>query len=194
MSEDVFLPPLEWVRPVGLGTLGSNSYFEEPYTIRSPHRVHIGDDVRIGARALLSVVEQFKGTRYDAELTIGDGCDIGRDLFVACVGRVDIGRRVGMSARVFIGDTERASHDVDISVVDHTMREPSFVRIEDDVAIGVGAILLPGVTLGERSIVGAGSVVTRSVPPRCIVFGNPARIIRSYSEEAGRWVNGPPRS
>ena len=56
------------------------------------------------------------------------------------------------------------------------------VTIEDEVWIGYGAIVLPGVTVGRRSIVGAGAVVTRDVPPRSVVAGNPARVLRTLSE------------
>ncbi|MDR1690845.1 MAG: sugar O-acetyltransferase [Candidatus Methanoplasma sp.] len=54
------------------------------------------------------------------------------------------------------------------------------VRIEEDVWIGAGAVILPGVTVGARSIVGAGSVVTKDVPPDTVVAGNPARVLRSF--------------
>jgi acetyltransferase-like isoleucine patch superfamily enzyme len=55
------------------------------------------------------------------------------------------------------------------------------IRIERNVWIGFESCILPGVTLGEGSIVGARSVVTESVPPFTIVGGNPARVIRSFS-------------
>ncbi|RYY70023.1 MAG: sugar O-acetyltransferase, partial [Chitinophagaceae bacterium] len=51
--------------------------------------------------------------------------------------------------------------------------------IEDDVWIGAGAIILQGVTVGKKSIVGAGAVVTKDVPPGVVVAGNPARIIKT---------------
>lgn len=57
------------------------------------------------------------------------------------------------------------------------------VTIEDDVWIGGGAILLPGVTIGRGSTVGAGAVVTRSVPPMCVAVGNPCRVIRRLDTE-----------
>ena len=53
------------------------------------------------------------------------------------------------------------------------------IRIGEDVWIGAGAVILPGVTVGARSIIGAGSVVTKDVPPDTIVAGNPARALRS---------------
>ena len=52
------------------------------------------------------------------------------------------------------------------------------ITVEDNVWIGGGAILLPGVTIGHGSVVGAGSVVTRDVPPCCVAVGNPCRVIR----------------
>lgn len=53
------------------------------------------------------------------------------------------------------------------------------ISIEDDVWIGARAIILPGVTIAKGSIVGAGSVVTKSFPPYSVIAGNPARIVKS---------------
>lgn len=57
------------------------------------------------------------------------------------------------------------------------------VVIEDEVWIGFNALILPGVTVGAQSVVGAGAVVTKDVPLRSIVAGNPARVLRSLTEE-----------
>lgn len=195
MSDDIYLeqPPPVKVRPAGLGSLGSDSYIEEPFTIRSPHRVHIGSDVMIGARSLLSLVEEYNGKRHEPLLVVGDGTEIGRDFYVACVGEIHIGARVGISARVFIGDSARDYGDPAQEYVDMPIDDPAPVRIGDGVVIGIGALILPGVTVGERACVAGGSVVTRDVPPRCLVFGNPARIVRSWDQESEKWIAGPPR-
>lgn len=68
------------------------------------------------------------------------------------------------------------------------------VRIEDGVWIGGGAILLPGVTVGRNSVIGAGSVVNRSIPENCVAAGNPCRVIRRFDPEEtaeGRVAHGP---
>lgn len=52
------------------------------------------------------------------------------------------------------------------------------IKIEDNVWIGGGAIILPGVTIGRNSVIGAGSVVTRSIPADCVAVGNPCRVIK----------------
>jgi acetyltransferase-like isoleucine patch superfamily enzyme len=187
-------PAPVYARPAGLGSLGSDSYFIEPYKIRSPHRVHIGNNVGIGARSFLAVVEEYNGVRYDPILRIGDNTIISTDLFIGCSGSVEIGAKALIGARVYIGDAGRDyEKDPDVPGVDMDINEASPVRIGDGAFIGIGAYILSGVTVGERAGIAPGAVVTRDVPPRCAVFGNPARIIRSYDEEAGEWISGPPR-
>lgn len=61
--------------------------------------------------------------------------------------------------------------------------EVAKVTIGEDVFIGLRAIILPGITIGESAVVGAGSVVTRSVPPHTTVAGNPARVIKTNSTD-----------
>ena len=67
----------------------------------------------------------------------------------------------------------------------------SFIRIKHCAWIGAGAIILPGVTIGEYSIVGAGSVVTKDVKPHTVVAGNPAKVIRKIEAsqcKSAKWV------
>lgn len=180
-----------WSRPAGLGRLGSGSLFVEPYMIRSPHRVHVGDHVRVLAGAALSLVEDYGGVKFDPVLYIGDGVMIGTDLLLHCAGRIDIGNRVAIATRVYIGDSFRDYEDPTLPPRQMPMADPEPIRICDDVFIGAGSAIQPGVTIGERAIVSVGSVVTRDVPPRAVVLGNPARIVRSWDEEAGKWVPGP---
>jgi maltose O-acetyltransferase len=70
-----------------------------------------------------------------------------------------------------------ATHPLD-PVVRRTLESARPVTIGDDVWVGGGAIILPGITIGSRSVIGAGSVVTRDVPEGVVVAGNPARVIR----------------
>jgi len=116
---------------------------------------------------------------YDpASLTLGSEVDIGEFTHIRASGGVTIGSRVLIASHVVI--TSRA----------HPAVPPRFgvtedrpVVIEDDVWIGAGAIVLPGVTIGRGSVVAAGSVVTKSVPSDTIVAGIPAEAIRSLKSE-----------
>jgi acetyltransferase-like isoleucine patch superfamily enzyme len=182
--------PAVWVRPAGLGKLGSNSHFAEPYVIRSPHRVHVGDDVSVARGAFLSLVEEFGGERFDPVVRIGNGCSIGTDLLLHCAGEIDIGKHVAISARAYIGDSFRDYEDPTVVPLEMPMAKPEAVRICDGAYLGTGSAVLPGVTVGERAIISAGSVVTRDVPARTVVSGNPARVVRSWDEDAQEWRIG----
>lgn len=175
-------PAAVFARPAGLGSLGRGTYFTEPYTIQSPHRVHIGRGVKFNERPVLSVLEREDGT--GGTLRIGDGCMIGSDFHAHCADEVVIGSHVGISARVALGDFVS---DLDPGVDDAS------IHIHDGAILGLGAIILPGVTIGERAAVAAGAVVTRDVPPRTLVFGNPARLMGHWDEATGQWTTGPPR-
>ena len=96
---------------------------------------------------------------------IGDGCFIGTAALIETSQPtlVSIGNGVAIGIRCVIIGHFRG-----------TPRRPS-VRIEDDVFIGPGVIILPNVTIGRGAVVSAGSVVTRSVPPMTMVQGNPAQ-------------------
>lgn len=85
---------------------------------------------------------------------------------------------VGMSPVFYAG-----SDSVKAKFSEHLLTKPPEVNVGNDVWIGRAAIVLGGVTIGDGAVVGAGSVVTKSVPPYAIVAGNPARVIRYRFEE-----------
>ena len=99
--------------------------------------------------------------------------------------RIDIGNRVLIASDVKL---YTATHSTDPAARNYNDNpDPAYwcstyarpIRIEDEVWIGGGAILLPGVTIGRGSVIGAGAVVTRNVPPYSVAVGNPARVIKS---------------
>lgn len=110
---------------------------------------------------------------------IGDHAYIGEDLIVAHIiseksCHLKIGDRVAIGPRVTI----LLSSDANWSrLMEKIPYIKSNVTLENDCWIGTGAIILPGVTVGKMSIVGAGAVVTKDVPPHTIVAGVPAKII-----------------
>lgn len=92
---------------------------------------------------------------------------------------------------VHIGRTSYVAFDARILTHDRTRGLYVHTRIGENCFIGGCSLILPGVEIGDSSVVGAGSVVTKSVPPRSLVAGNPARILRSDIEvtEYGRFLS-----
>ena len=140
------------------------------YDFANLYGCQIGDDVRIGA-----FVEIQKGAK------IGSRCKISSHSFI-CEG-------VTLEDEVFLGHHVVFTNDL----YPRATSEEGQLQTEADwqcvptlvkrgASIGSGAVLLCGITVGEGAIIGAGSVVTKDVPPATIVAGNPARVIRSVKE------------
>lgn len=115
---------------------------------------------------------------------IGSNCAINHEVFL--LGRVGIaiGDDVVLSARCMLLDAGLDSRATNVRRDQEHVAAP--IMIENGVWIGAGAIILPGVTIGEHSIIGAGSLVRKDVPPRTIVAGNPAKVIRPIDPTEGK--------
>ena len=113
-----------------------------------------------------------------AKLSIGDHTYINRSASIDCTQEITIGDYCAISDNVQILDSDY--HPITYNGKTSTMSKP--VHIGSHVWIGRSAIILKGVTIGDGAIVGAGSVVTRDVPARCLVAGNPARVIKENVE------------
>lgn len=96
----------------------------------------------------------------------------------------------GEEANIVIEDNVMMGSGVHIYTSNHTYKDPNIdiiqqghtevkpVKVKKGAWIGANTIILPGVTVGENSVVGAGSVVTKSIPEKCVAAGNPAKIIK----------------
>jgi maltose O-acetyltransferase len=110
-------------------------------------------------------------------IRLGERSDLGMDSLI--IGPLVVGRDVMMGPRCILLASSHAFASVDVPMNAQGFVEDRPIVIEDDVWVGAGAIILPGVRIGTGSVVGAGSVVTKDVPPWTVVAGNPARAVRS---------------
>ena len=148
------------------------------------------------------MLRMFGGMGSNVHIDIDFHCEYGKNIFLGsnvlinmnCTfvdnNRIDIGNGVLIASDVKI---YTATHSTDVRermvqnwtpghAISNTISRP--IRIEDNVWIGGGAILLPGVTIGKNSVIGAGSVVTRSIPSDCVAVGSPCRVIRRLKAES----------
>ena len=127
-------------------------------------RVDVGDDVVVG-----------RGVLVENDTTIGALTKIQADAYITAYSTLEdnvfIAPRVITTNDNFMGRTERR-HEL--------IKGPTVRR---GARVGGGAILCPGIVVGEEAFVGAGAVVTRDVAPRMLVVGNPARVLRSVSAD-----------
>ncbi len=150
--------------------IGRHVVFEPDVLVFHPETIEIGDNVYVGHRAML------KGY-YKGRMVIGDDVWIGQNAFLHAAAGITIGDRVGIGPNVTI---ITSSHREEGRAVPILFSDLAFapVTIEADSDLGVGAIILPGVTVGRGSQIGAGSVVTKDVPPYAVAAGVPAKILR----------------
>lgn len=130
---------------------------------------------------------------------LGENCYIVTPLYINLAENVHIGNNVSvnpyfrcMSAGdIYIEDGVQIAMNVSLVTNNHDFYDRAVLKVKDirikkNAWIGTGAIILPGVTIGENAVVGAGSVVTRDVEPNTVVAGNPARVIRRL--EADKFI------
>jgi len=116
-----------------------------------------------------------------AEFGKGKGIKIGNRSGIGIGARVEspvsIGDNVLMGPDVLILTRNHRFSRLDIPMIEQGMTDPKAVTIGNDVWIGTRAIILPGVSIGDGAIVGAGAVVRESIPPLAIAIGNPAVVV-----------------
>lgn len=149
--DPVRVSPTEASPVTNVGRVGRHVAVETPFICDYGYNITIGHHVVIGRNCTINDV---------CEVKIGDNCVIGPNVNIFTAGLpIDPKKRQGGQGP--------------------QMGKP--ITIEQDCWIGGGAIILPGRTIGKGSTVGAGSIVTKDVPPFTIVAGNPARVLRGIA-------------
>jgi acetyltransferase-like isoleucine patch superfamily enzyme len=156
--------------------------------------ITIGDHFFAGKMLWIEAVRDYAGIHYDPAIYIGHGVTCSQCVHIAANARVTIGDGVMFGSRIHVTDHGHGNYNGDEQ--DNPDTPPSRRRlapgrpvlIERNVWIGDGVVVLPGVTIGEGTIVGANSVVSRSLPANVIAVGAPAVPVKCFDEASGRWI------
>jgi acetyltransferase-like isoleucine patch superfamily enzyme len=148
----------------------------------------ISGDVAIGAETAVMPYTVLRPGSMS--IRIGSHCSI--NPFTCIFGGAAIGDRVRIATHTVIVPAQHRFDDADQPIHGQGITSLGVV-IEDDVWIGMNVSILDGVRIGRGAVVGAGAVVTRSVPPMAVVVGNPARVLR-FRGEAGNAGEPQPES
>jgi acetyltransferase-like isoleucine patch superfamily enzyme len=116
-----------------------------------------------------------------AEIVIGAGSFLNLGTMIAAQERVEIGDHVMIANGCFVTDADHRFDDTTVPVPWQGFTPKGPTRIGDNVWLGAGVVVTGGVSIGERAVIGANSVVTRDVPARTIAAGVPARVIRAIT-------------
>lgn len=120
--------------------------------VKPPLYVDYGENIFLGDRVFIN----YNLVALDvADITIGDDCQLGPNVLLLT-----------------------PTHPIDPQMRKDKLEAAKPITLEDNVWLGGGVIVCPGVTIGHDSVIGAGSVVTKDIPPLVVAVGNPARILR----------------
>lgn len=170
---------------LGYKNFGYRSAILKPLVIRNKKYIDIGNHVIMFEGSRLECYDKYNNKEYSPNLKIGDNVIIGYNFQCLVSSNCKIGKNSLFASNILIS-TE--NHGVDPNHTYATQElESKDVTIGENCWIGEKVTILPGVTLGDNVIVGAGSVITKSFESNVIVAGNPARIIKKYNYDNGKW-------
>ena len=164
-------------------------------------REYYFSDYRDKERRLSILRELLGGIGENVEIDTPFHCDYGNNIFIENNVIININCTFVDNKPIHIGNQVLIASNVQIYTATHPVlpqeryvhdwkeKNTTFFRtyaspveIKDNVWIGGGSIILPGVTIGENSVIGAGSVVSRSIPENCVAVGIPCKVIRTFDD------------
>ena len=162
-----------------------SSALELPYIIGYDYIIigdnfHIGKDVRIEAR------DKYGKQQFHPSIVIGNNVTFTGRCYLSCVDKIKIGNGVLLGRDVFITDNTHGDSSeavLGVEPISRQLKSKGPVIIGDNVWIGRQVTVLPGVTIGENSIIGANSLVNKDVPPNCVAAGNPANVKKILTKQ-----------
>ncbi|AZA62756.1 LbetaH domain-containing protein [Chryseobacterium indoltheticum] len=163
-----------------------------PFRLRGKQYIRINEGFTTGFNCRLDAFNINNGS--EPLIVIGKNVQINDDVHIGATERIEIHDNVLIASKVFITDHNHGKYsgigaDSPKTKPNDRLIYSSPVVIEKNVWIGEFVSILPGVTIGEGSIVGTMSVVNKNVPPFCIVVGSPARVVKKFDFDKNEWIS-----
>lgn len=136
----------------------------------------------IGSRSVVEDYATVNNMVGDVEIGANTRIGIGNVI----IGPVSIGSNVNLAQNVTVSGLDHNYEDINVSISSQGVSTLQIV-IEDDVWVGANSVITKGTRVGKHSVVAACSLVNRDVPPYSVVGGNPAKLLKQYSQVTGKW-------
>lgn len=164
--------------------VGTHSYFQNNLTLIGGRYIIIGKNTSLGCNGILTAWDRHLNEKYTPRITIGDNCHIGDSFHISSINEILIGNNILTGRRISIVDNfhgESKREYLDIPPMERSLYTKGPIIIEDNVWIGDKVSIMSNVKIGKGSIIGANSVVTKSIPSYSVVGGIPARILKTLN-------------
>jgi acetyltransferase-like isoleucine patch superfamily enzyme len=155
-------------------------------------RISLGNSVTLKKDAWLNVATE--DPTGEPVIVLDDNCNIGYGSIISAKNQIHLERDVLVAQQVLIVDHNHGYEDITIPIVNQGITGEGKIRIGQGSWIGRGAAIISSrgeLTIGRNCVVSINSLVTRSIPDYCVVFGSPATIIKQYDPETRAWLIGP---
>ena len=165
--------------------IGAGAHIVAPYYIDGQWNIEVGNHFAVGPHFWMEAIESYSSQKFAPSIKIGDNFSAQRNCHIGAIDSITIGNGVLMGSNILItdhahGDTSAEQNSLAPGARPLYSKGP--VVIGNNVWIGDNAVILPGVTLGDDCIVGAGAVVTKSFPAGSVIGGNPAKLIKKIEK------------
>lgn len=157
------------------------------YIDRNRERISIGNNTTILTGARIELYPEVREKDICCTITIKDDCYLGYNLTILAGANIIIENGVLMASDILISSE---NHSTDPEAEFYYMDQPlkcAPITIKEGSWIGQRVIILSGVTIGKKSIIGAGSIVTSDIPDYSLAVGSPAKVIKKYNFETHEW-------
>jgi acetyltransferase-like isoleucine patch superfamily enzyme len=168
-----------------LGAIGDRSHIDSPAYVVGGKGIRLGSRVQVWRNARL---EALPTTAGQGTITLEDDVMLQPYAHLAAVKSVQLGRGVMCGSHVYISDHDHDFANPDEPAISNNRVIAAPVAIGDYTWLGENVVVLKGVEIGEHCVIGAGSIVTRSIPPYSVAVGAPARVVRRFDHQQKRWV------
>ncbi|MBF4470295.1 acyltransferase [Flavobacterium sp. HJJ] len=151
------------------------------YTIMNPQYIEIGDNFIAGERFRIEAWENYGDDNFTPSIKIGKNVIFNTDIHIGCINYIEIGDNCLFASRIYITDHHHGEPTIEmlkLAPKDRPLISKGSVIIEENVWIGEGVAIMPNVTIGKNSIIATNAVVTKDIPPNCVVAGVPATVIK----------------
>ena len=164
-------------------SVGDNAYIMSNIYVRGGQKIIIGNNFYCYWGVRIETYSCHNGMKFNPQIIIGNNVSINPDCHIGAINRIEIHDGVLMDSRVFITDHFHGKinrEELLVSPQKRILFAKGTVIIKKNAWLGEGVAVMPGVTIGENSVIGANAVVTKDIPDNSIAVGIPAKVIKQF--------------
>lgn len=164
-------------------SVGDNAYIMSNIYVRGGQKIIIGNNFYCYWGIRIETYSCHNGMKFNPQIIIGNNVSINPDCHIGAINRIEIHDGVLMASRVFITDHFHGKinrEELLVSPQKRILFAKGTVIIKKNAWLGEGVAVMPGVTIGENSVIGANAVVTKDIPDNSIAVGIPAKVIKQF--------------